>query len=73
MTRNYAICIEPRSISECVVDAAVKMLFQLCQFEMSGFPSTLCSSESMDLKPNTHVPEGTVSPHYVERLVRACV
>lgn len=48
MTRNYVICIKPRSISEYVVHAVVKM-FYLCQFVMKGFPSTLCSSESTDV------------------------
>lgn len=52
MTKNYVICIKPRSISEYVVHAVVKM-FYLCQFVMRGFPSTLCSSESTDVSSQT--------------------
>ena len=46
MSRNYVICIKPRSISEYVVHAVVKMGY-LCQVVMRGFPSTLVAQRAL--------------------------
>ncbi|KAK7822280.1 hypothetical protein U0070_014379 [Myodes glareolus] len=42
MTRNYVICIKPRSISEYVVHAVVKMFYlpplSVCNERISFYP-----------------------------------
>lgn len=76
MTRNYVICIKPRSISEYVVHAVVKMFYlPLCQFVMRGFPLPFVAQRALmyHLKHNKHAPEGIVSCRNVESLVRRCV